>query len=144
MKIAILVLMFAFVAAHAAGNAHASAMSESRTTTGVGDESINRSLAEEFVKCASFNDVAAACARKGTRENREKTAAGHEDLAKRFHKGGHIIAGQEFTNQRRKFHDAAMRRNAGATCEEFPKLEQQHLKRCEDSLKRLPRQLRQP
>jgi hypothetical protein len=138
MKKAILILLCALATAHCAENAQA-AMSDSGSTTGWGDESVSRALAEEFARCSAFNDVAAVCAKKGTGEHRAKAAAQHEDAAKRFYKGGYTLAGQDFTRQRIRFHDTAMRRNAGNACEGFPKLEQQHRKRCDDTYKRLPR-----
>ena len=114
----------------------------SGSTTGVGDDTVNQSLAEEFAKCSVFNDIAARCAKKAARAGHEKLAANHEDLAKRFYKGGYMLSGQDFTQKRIRLHDAAMRRSAGNACEDFPKLDQQYRKRCDDTYKRLPRPLR--
>jgi hypothetical protein len=142
MKNAVLALLFALVAAYCAGDAHASA--DSGRASGWRDETVNQSLAEEFARCSAFNGVAAVCARKGTREQRDKAAPRHEERAKSFYKGSYLLAGQEFSQKRLQFHDAAMRRNAGATCEGFPKLEEQYHKRCEDTYRRLPRKVQQP
>ena len=121
MKKAILVLLISFVAAHVAECALAA-----------------QSLAEEFARCSAFNEIAAACAQNGTREQQEQ-AAKYQNAAKSFYRGGHRLAGQEFMRNRRQVHDTAMRRRAGATCEGFPALEQQHQKRCDDNAGRLPR-----
>jgi hypothetical protein len=142
MKKAILTLLCAFALAHCAGNALA-APGDSGSTTGWQDDSVNQSLAEEFAKCSAFNDIAAGCVKKTARKDPEKAAAQHEDIAKRFYRGSYMLAGQDFCRKRIRFHDTAMRRNAGSTCEGFSKLEQQYRKRCDDTFKRLPRTLRQ-
>jgi hypothetical protein len=142
MKKAILILVCALVATHYAGNAVA--YSDAGTASGWADERVNQSLAEEFIRCSSFNGIAAACAKKSGGEQQEKAAARHEDRAKRFYKGSYHLAGQEFSQKRLHFHDTAMRRNAGSACEGYPKLEQQYLKRCDDTYKRLPRKVQQP
>ena len=140
MKKAIFVLLFAFTLAHCAENAH-TAPSDSGSTTGWQDNTVNQSLAEEFVKCSAFNDIAAECAKKNPQEDPQKTAAKYEDIAKRFYRGSYMLAGQNFTRKRIQVHESSMRRNAGDACEGFPKLEQQHLKRCDNTFKRLPRTL---
>ncbi|MDR0238755.1 MAG: hypothetical protein LBI88_00820 [Deltaproteobacteria bacterium] len=141
MKKATLALLFALTALSCAAHAHAAHSNESGSTTGLGDDSISRSLAEEFAKCSAFSDIAAGCVRNGTQEQREKIAARYEDVAKRFYKGSYMLAGQDFTRQRIRFHATSVRRNAGNACEGFPKLEQQYRKRCDDTFKRLPRNL---
>ncbi|MCL2122759.1 MAG: hypothetical protein FWH34_01580 [Desulfovibrionaceae bacterium] len=141
MKKATLALMFALTALYCAENALAAFPLESGSTSGWGDDSVNRTLAEEFAKCSAFNDIAAGCAKNSRQEHREKIAARYADIAKRFYKGGHMLVGQDFMQNRIRFHDTAMRRSAGNACEEFPKLEQQHGKRCDDFFKRLPRKL---
>jgi hypothetical protein len=143
MKKAILALLLTFVAAHFTECAHA-ARFESGSTTGLGDGAVNQSLAEEFARCAAFSDIAAACAKSGTREEQEQAATQYKNAAKRFYQGGHRLAGQEFMHRRVQSHDATMRRNAGSACEGFPALEQQHRKRCDDNARRLPRNLQQP
>jgi hypothetical protein len=140
MKKAILVLVFVCIAAQCADRAQG-AFSSGGSTGGVGDDSVNRSLAEEFAKCSAFNDIAAECAKKSAREEDKKAAAQHENLAKRFYRGGYMLSGQDFTSRRIGFHATAMRRNAGKNCEGFPKLEQQYRKRCDDTYRRLPRKL---
>ena len=140
MKKAILTLLFVFAVAYCAKNAHA-APTDSGSTTGWTDDSINRSLAEEFARCSAYNSIAAGCAKKDTQAPRKNAAAGYEDAAKRFYKGSYMLAGQEFTRKRIQSHDTAMRRNAGNACEGFPKLEQQYQKRCDNTAKRLPRKL---
>ena len=142
MKNAILALLFALTALCCAKNAHASpTVSSSGSTTGWGDDSVNQSLAEEFARCAAFNDIAAQCVKLGARAQDKKIAAKHEDLAKRFYKGTYLLAGPDFTRQRIQFHNTGMRRNTGHACEDFPKLDQQHRTRCDDTFKRLPRNL---
>jgi hypothetical protein len=113
----------------------------SGSTTGWQDESVNQALAEEFAKCAAFSEVAAECRKKGAGAQGEKNAAQYEDAGKRFYRGGYLLAGQEFTRKRIRFHETVMRRNSGGGCEEFAKLAQQHDKRCENTFKRLPRSL---
>ena len=142
MRKAILALVFVLAVVCCAEHAHASpSISSSGSTTGWGDDSVNQSLAEEFAKCAAFNDIAAQCVKLGAREQDKKIAARHEDLAKRFYKGTYLLAGQDFTRTRIQFHNTSMRRNAGHSCADFPKLEQQHRTRCDDTFKRLPRKL---
>ena len=140
MKKTIFVLLFAFAAAHYATNAH-TAPSSSGSTTGWQDNTVNQSLAEEFARCAAFNDVAAACARITPQEDPEKSAARYEDTAKRFYRGSFMLAGENFTRKRVQSHEKSMRRNANSACEGFPKLEQQHGTRCDNTFKRLPRSL---
>lgn len=139
MKKAILALLLTFVAAYSAECAHAALFEAGN----VGDGG-NQSLAEEFARCSAFSDLAAACAKNGTREEQEQAAAKYKKAAKIFYQGGYMLAGQEFMQKRRQFHDTAMRRNAGAACEGFPALEQQYRKRCDDNSRRLPRKLQQP
>ena len=139
MQKAILALWCVFVAAHA----HAAPI-DSGSTTGWTDDTVTQSLAEEFAKCSVFNSIAAGCAKKGTREQREKVAAQHEDVAKRFYRGGMMLSGQEFTQKQVQFHETSMRRSAGSECAGFPKLEQQYQTRCDTAFKRLPRKLQQP
>ena len=134
-------LLFAFVALSCASHAHAARPLDSGATTGLGDDSISQSLAEEFAKCSAFSEIAAGCVRNSSQEQREKTAARYEDVAKRFYKGSYMLAGQDFTRTRIRYHDTSMRRSAGNACEGFPKLEQQYRKRCDDTFKRLPRKL---
>jgi len=141
MKKATLALLFALAALYCAGNAHAAHPTESGSTGSWGDNAVSQALAEEFAKCSAFNDVAAGCVKKSTQENREQSAARYGDVAKRFYKGSYTLAGQDFTQTRIRFHDTAMRRNAGNACEGFSKLEQQYRKRCDDTFKRLPRGL---
>ena len=141
MKKAILALLFTFVAAYSAECAHAALF---EAGTGWGGDGGNQSLAEEFARCSVFSEIAATCAKNGTREEQEQAAAKYKNAARIFYQGGHMIAGQEFMQSRRQFHDAAMRRNTGAACEGFPALEQQYRKRCDDNARRLPRKLQQP
>ena len=141
MKKAIPTLVFVFAVVYCAANAHAGSTSASGSTTGLGDDTVSRSLAEEFVKCSVFNDIAAGCVKKAAPGQHEKTAAHYEDVSKRFYKGSYMLAGQDFTRNRIKFHDTAMRRSAGKGCEGFPKLEQQYRKQCDNTFKRLPRSL---
>jgi hypothetical protein len=140
MKKAILSLLFAFAVAHCAENAQA-APGDSGSTTGWQDNSVNQSLAEEFAKCSAFNVIAAECVKKNAQKYSENVAARHEDNAKRFYRGGYMLAGQDFTQKRLQFHDTSMRRSAGSMCEGFSKLEQQYRRRCDDTFKRLPRTL---
>ena len=133
-------LLFAFVLACRALDAHAAVSSG---VSGLGDDSVNQALAEEFARCSAFCGIAADCAQKSSRQQSEKehAAATQADLARRFYKGAYALAGQDFTRKRIRFHDTIMRRNAGNACEAFPKLEHQHRKRCDDIFKRLPRTL---
>jgi len=140
MKKATLTLLFVFTLAHCAGNTQA-APGDSGSTTGWRDNSVNQSLAEEFAKCSAFHGIAAGCTKKTAQEHPENVAARHENIAKRFYRGSYMLAGQDFAQQRLRFHDTAMRRSTGSTCEGFPKLEQQYQKRCDDTFKRLPRTL---
>ena len=140
MKKATLVLVFAFAALYCAANAHAAPI-DSGSTTGWGDDAVSRALAEEFVKCSAFSDIAAGCVKNSTQEHHEKIAAQYGENAKRFYKGSYMLVGQDFTQNRIRFHNTAMRRNAGNACEGFPTLEQQYRKRCDDTFKRLPRKL---
>jgi len=141
MKKAILVLWFALVTVYCAESAHAASISASGATTGLGDDSISQMMAEEFAKCSAFSGVAAECVKSGAQAQSEKTAAKYEDVAKKFYRGGYMLAGQSFTQKRIKIHNTSMRRSAGSTCEGFPKLEQQYRKRCDDTFKRLPHSL---
>ena len=141
MKKATLALLLALAALCCAKQAHAVHSNESGSTTGWGDDTVSRALAEEFAKCSAFSDIAAECVKNGAREQRETLAARYRDIAKRFYKGSYMLVGQDFTQSRIRFHDTAMRRNAGKACEGFPKLEQQYRKRCDDTFKRLPRKL---
>jgi len=140
-KKAIRALVFAIVVAYCAKNALAGSSSLSGSTTGLGDDTVSRALAEEFAKCSAFYDIAAECVKKTAPEKHEKAAAQYVDLAKRFYRGSYRLAGQDFTRRRIQFHDTAMRRSAGYGCEAFPKLEQQYRKHCDDTFKRLPRSL---
>ena len=140
MKKAILTLLFVFALAHCLGNALA-APNDSGATTSWQDDSVNQSLAEEFAKCSAFNGIAAGCLKKNSQQHPENAAAQHEDIAKRFYRGSYMLAGQDFSQKRVRFHDTAIRRSAGSACEGFSKLEQQYRKRCDDAFKRLPRTL---
>ena len=142
MKKAILILLLVCAAAHCAENAPA-APSDSGSTTGWTDDSVNQSLAEEFAKCSAFNSIAAGCAGKRAQAQPDNAAAGHEKTAKRFYKGSYMLAGQEFTRRRIQYHDTAQRRTAGIACEGFSKLERQYRQRCDDTARRLPRKLQQ-
>ena len=144
MKKTILTLLFVFTLAHCAGNGHATPGDTGSTTGFWQDNSVNQALAEDFAKCSAFNSVAAVCVNKSARKQPEKAAAHHEDIAKRFYRGSYMLAGQEYSQKRLRFHDTAMRRSAGSACEGFSQLEQQYRKRCDDTFKRLPRTLQIP
>jgi hypothetical protein len=149
-KLLILALLFAFALSHGTRGAHAAVSSG---VSGLGDDTVHQALAEEFVKCSAFCGIAADCAQKNARKQSEKSpvkrgqnekepsAAKDEDLAKRFYKGSYMLAGQDFTQRRIRFHDTDMRRRGGNACEGFPKLEQQYRKLCDDTFRRLPRTL---
>jgi hypothetical protein len=142
MKKAILTLLCLFAVMCCAEKAQtAPAFSSSASTSGWGDETATRALAEEFAKCSAFNDIAAGCVKNATQAQQEKVTARYEDVAKRFYKGSYMLVGQDFTRQRIRFHDTSMRRSAGNACEGFSKLEQQYRKRCDDAFKRLPHKL---
>ena len=141
MKKATLVLLLALAVLYCAGNAHAAYSGETGSTTGWGDDPVNRALAEEFAKCSAFSGIAAECVNKSTQERREESATKYGDVAKRFYRGSYMLVGQDFTQESVRVHDTAMRRSAGNACEGFPKLEQQYRKRCDDTFKRLPRKL---
>ena len=137
----VLALLFVFAALYCADTAHAAHSLDSGSTSGWGDNTVNQALAEEFAKCSAFSSTAAVCAKNGAREHHAEIAARYEDLAKRFYKGSYMLAGQDFTQKRVHYHDTSMRRSAGNACGDFPKLEQQYRKRCEDTFKRLPHKL---
>ena len=142
MKKATLALLCALAAMFCMGTAQAvQPFASSSSTSGLDDERPNQALVEEFAKCSAFNTIAAKCARNNSREQGGNAAAQYEDTAKRFRKGGYMLAGQGFTMQRIQFHETAMRRNAGSACEGYPKLEQQYRKRCDGTFKHLPRKL---
>ncbi|MCL1985051.1 MAG: hypothetical protein FWG59_01190 [Betaproteobacteria bacterium] len=133
-------LLVAFALAYCALDAHAAVSSG---VSGLGDERVNQALAEEFAKCSAFCGLAADCAKKDPRKqpDKEHAVAKQADLAKRFYKGGYMLAGQDFTQRRIRFYDTNMRHNAGNACEAFPKLEQQYRKHCDNIFRRLPRTL---
>jgi hypothetical protein len=143
MKETILTLLFVLALAYCAGTGLASP-TDSGSTTGWQDNSVNQALAEDFAKCSAFYSIAADCVKKNARKDPENAAAQHEDTATRFYRGSYMLAGQDFSQKRLRFHDTAMRRSVGGACEGFPQLEQQYRKRCDGVFKRLPRTLQTP
>ena len=144
MKKTILTLLFVCALAHCPETGLAAIGGAGSTPGFWQDNSVNQALAEDFAKCSAFNSVAAGCVKKRAGKQPENAAAHHEDIAKRFYRGGYMLAGQEYAQKRLRFHDTAMRRSAGSACEGFPQLEQQYRKRCDDTFKRLPRTLQSP